>query len=286
MKSLPHVLSQQVGQSIRTQRQQKKITQAELAQRSGISLRFLGQVEAGTGNISLDRLDSIATALGLSPWMLLQNELESTSLALLTEVGDLLQHHRQEDVRQALELARSLLLTSKGQRIALLGIRGAGKTTVGIRLARRLKLPFFELDVLIEKQAGLTLGAIFELHGEEYYRRLEHRVLLSLFERPSFVVATGGSLVTDPEHYSLLKRLSTTIWLKATPEDLWARVVAQGDGRPMRNKPQAMDDLRTLCAARQPLYEQASLVFDTHEQEVEEVIVGVQKALAALSLTR
>lgn len=279
----PTPLLQRVGQRVRTLRQQRGLTQAELAQQSGVSVRFLGQLEGGEGNISVERLGQIAEALEVSPGSLLQDEVEGPAIALLSGVSELLKYHRQDEVRQALELARSLLLAPAGQRVALLGIRGAGKTTVGARLARRLKIPFLELDALVEKQAGLTLGAIFELHGEEYYRRLERQMLLSLFERPSFVIAAGGSLVTVPEHYALLKRLGVTVWLKARPEDHWARVVAQGDARPMRNKPRAMEELRALFAARQPLYEQAALTVDTHQREADEVTDEVQRALAALS---
>ncbi len=276
----PARLLRGVGQRVRGLRQRQGMTQAELARRSGVSVRFLGQIEGGEGNVSLEKLEQVARALGVSPGALLMDAQEEAALGLLAEVKELLRHHDEGEVRQALGLARSLLLAPAGQRVALLGIRGAGKTTVGSRLARRMRVPFLELDALVEKEAGLSLGAIFELHGEGYYRRLERAALVSLFERPSFVVATGGSLVTVPEHYTLLKRLGTTVWLKATPEDHWARVVAQGDARPMRNKPRAMEELRALFAARQPLYEQAAHVVDTHGLDVDEVVARLEAALA------
>ena len=279
----PPRLLHRVGRRVRALRQQRGATQAELARQSGLSVRFLGQIEGGEGNLSLEKLAQVAGALGVSPGSLLLDEAENAALGLLAEVGALLRHHEEDEVRQALGLARSLLLAPAGQRVALMGIRGAGKTTAGGRLARRLRVPFLELDALVEKQAGLSLGAIFELHGEDYFRRLERAALLSLFERPSFVVATGGSLVTVPEHYALLKRLGTTVWLKATPEDHWARVVAQGDARPMRNKPRAMEELRALFAARQPLYEQAAHTVDTHGLEVDEVVEQLQALVAAPS---
>jgi XRE family aerobic/anaerobic benzoate catabolism transcriptional regulator len=276
----PARLLRDVGLRVRGLRQQRGMTQAELARQSGVSVRFLGQIEGGEGNVSLEKLEQVAEALGVSPGALLMDAQEEAALGLMEEVKELLRHHSEEEVRQVLGLARSLLLAPAGQRVALLGIRGAGKTTVGSRLARKMRVPFLELDALVEKDAGLSLGAIFELHGEGYYRRLERAALVSLFERPSFVVATGGSLVTVPEHYALLKRLGTTVWLKATPEDHWARVVAQGDARPMRNKPRAMEELRALFAARRPLYEQASHVIDTHGLDVDQVVAKLEAALA------
>jgi XRE family aerobic/anaerobic benzoate catabolism transcriptional regulator len=275
-------LLQSVGQRVRMLRQQRGMTQVELARESGVSVRFLGQLEGGEGNISVERLGQVAAALGVTPGGLLQSEAEAAAQGLLGELGELLQRHRPEEVRQALGVARALLLAPEGPRVALLGIRGAGKTAVGQRLARRLRVPFLELDTLVEKLAGLTLGAIFELHGEEYYRRLERQALLALLERPAFVVATGGSLVTVPEHYGLLKRCCSTVWLQARPEDHWARVVAQGDARPMRNKPRAMEELRALFAARAPLYEQAAIRVDTHGLGLDEVTEQVHGALAGL----
>lgn len=274
-------LLHRVGARVRELRQQRGLTQAELASESGVSVRFLGQLEAGEGNISLGRLDEVAQALRAPLGALLSDEVTAQALPLVSELTGLLQQHSVDEVKQALGLARSLLLGGSGRRVALLGIRGAGKTTVGGKLARRLRVPFLELDAQIERLSGLSLGAMFELHGEAYYRRLERQALLDLFDRPSFVVATGGSLVTDPEHYALLRRLCSTVWLKAPPEELWARVVAQGDARPMRHKPRAMDELRALFAARQPLYEQAQLVVDTHGREVDEVVDAVAAALPA-----
>lgn len=275
-------LLRRVGARVREMRHQRGMTQAELAVRSGVSVRFLGQLEGGEGNISLTRLSEVADALRVPLGALVSEWVEAQALPLLGEVSELLHHHRPDEVRQALGLARSLLLAPGGRRVALLGIRGAGKTTVGARLARRLRVPFLELDELIEKQAGLSLSAIFELHGEAYYRKLERQALAGLFDRPSFVVATGGSLVTEPEHYALLKRLCSTVWLKALPEDHWSRVVAQGDARPMRHKPRAMDELTALFTARLPLYEQAQIIVDTHDLDLDLVVDEITAALPEL----
>src|SRR6185295_13081297 len=189
-----------LGRRVRALRSRLGYTLHELAGRAGLSSRFLIQVEAGAANISVKKLAGLAKALGTTP------------AALLAEPGS--------------EPARPV--------IALLGLRGAGKTTIGRRLARRLRVPFVELDRRIEEAAGLGLTEIFALHGEEYYRRLEYLALEGILaEGRPMVLATGGGMVTRPEAMALLRHRATTIWLRALPEDHWNRVVQQGDRRPM-----------------------------------------------------
>jgi XRE family transcriptional regulator, aerobic/anaerobic benzoate catabolism transcriptional regulator len=165
--------------------------------------------------------------------------------------------------------------------IALLGLRGAGKTTVGRRLARRLSVPFVELDRRIEEAADLSLSEIFSLHDEAYYRRLERETLESVVAKSEpMVLATGGGLVTSPDTLAILRRAATTIWLRATPEDHWNRVVRQGDRRPMKDHPQAMADLRALLASREPLYASADHVVDTSGLSVNGVVIAIDKVLS------
>ena len=211
-----------------------------------MSPRFLVQLEAGRGNISVRRLADVAQAL------------DTTPSALLTSPD-----------------------TDSRPVIALLGLRGAGKTTIGRRLARRRRVPFVELDKRVEQAAQLSLGELFTLHGEEYYRRLEREVLEDVLKegRP-MVLATGGGLVASPETFSLLRRSATTIWLKARPEDHWERVVGQGDRRPMANHPQAMADLRALLAARESLYAMADRTIDTSTADVPAIVDAIDRSLS------
>ena len=235
----------ELGARARALRVQRGWTLREAAERSGLSARFLVQLEAGRGNISVRRLVDVARALG------------TTAAALLAEP-------RREPK----------------QVIALLGLRGAGKTTIGRRLARRLRIPFVELDGRIVEGAELNLGEIFSLHGEDYYRRLEHDTLQTvLAEGTPMVLATGGGLVTSSETLATLQRMAVTIWLKAAPEDHWNRVVRQGDRRPMADHPQAMADLRALLNLREPLYASADHVIETSGVSVDRVVAAVQKAI-------
>jgi XRE family aerobic/anaerobic benzoate catabolism transcriptional regulator len=219
-------------------------TLREVAERSGISARFLSDLEAGKGNISVARLADVARALDVSLASLMPSE------------------DNQKPV------------------VALVGLRGAGKSTVGKALGKHLSVPFLELDVLIEKEANLSLGELFSLHGEAYYKRLAYDLLLKLLaQNKQVVVATGGSIVTDPETWQLLKRRSHTVWLKATPEDHWKRVLGQGDIRPMANRASAMAELRSILSLRSSLYSEAAQTIDTSSVRVSEAVRTISAAL-------
>jgi XRE family aerobic/anaerobic benzoate catabolism transcriptional regulator len=230
----------ELGKRVRSVRQGRKLTLRSLAQQSGLSMRFLSDLEAGRANLSVVSLAAVAEALGESPARLLEGK-----------PGQ-----------------------SRGPGvISLLGLRGAGKTTVGKLLAEKLRLPFFELDRLIETAAGVGLAELFAFHGEDYYRRLELTVLTRfLSENREAVLATGGSVVTSPDAYRLLSEQTRTVWLKATPEEHWERVVGQGDLRPIQNRPHAMAELRRRLKEREPLYAKANLTCSTSGRTVSSVV--------------
>jgi len=229
---------QALGAKVSEARTGRGWTLRELAERSGVSVRFLVQLEAGRGNISIKRLSDLADAFGVT-------------------ASDLLRQDRAVPPRV----------------VALLGLRGAGKTTIGKQLARRLRLRFVELDRRIEKAADMSLAELFSLYGEERYRRLERETLGRLLaENASIVLATGGGIVASPDTYALLKSRATTIWLRAAAEDHWNRVVRQGDRRPMADHPQAMADLRALLAAREPLYAGADHTVNTSGRTVDDIV--------------
>jgi XRE family aerobic/anaerobic benzoate catabolism transcriptional regulator len=236
-----------VGNAVRSQRERRGKSRRERAAGYGVSQRFLAQLETGDGNIPLRRFADVAKALGTTP---------SALLAAADAPTD-------------------------GKPIALLGVRGAGKSSVGSALSKKLGVRFVELDAEIERAAGLPLGEVFALHGEAYYRRVEREVLTQLLAgRTTFVLATGGSIVNDPTNYELLRSRCHTIWLRARPEDHWNRVVAQGDQRPMRENPHAFAELRALLAARETLYARADHTIDTSKHRLAGVVAAVAEVIS------
>ena len=230
---------------VRARRKELSLTLRELGEQAGVSERFLGLVEGGRANVSVTKLEDIARVLG-------------------TSAADLISERPFELVAPAVAARGREASPRTGRLVALLGLRGAGKSTIGAAAAKRLGVPFTELDERVAERAGMSLGQLFELHGNEYYRRLEREVLERLIAsgQPG-VVATGGGLVADMATFEVLRRAAVTIWLKAKPQDHWSRVVEQGDARPMANRSGAMNELRALLRARRALYEKAEHVVDT-----------------------
>jgi XRE family aerobic/anaerobic benzoate catabolism transcriptional regulator len=232
-----------LGAAVRALRTERALTLRALAKSANVSERFLVQLEAGEGNISVARLEDVGEALG-------------------TTGADLLAHASRPATADALQPI-----------LALVGLRGAGKSSIGTAVANELGISFLELDEAIVREAQMTLSTIFEIHGEAYYRTMEREVLRRYLDAGKpLVIATGGSIVTDAETWGLLRSRARTIWLKATPREHWDRVVAQGDVRPMRGRPRAMNELRQLLSSRTPLYEQADVTLDTSGHSPAEIV--------------
>ncbi len=274
-----------VGERVRETRARRGMTRKLLARDSGVSERYLAQLETGQGNISILLLRQIANALDIP--------VEAIVLEGAEPPVDLV--HTTEFLRRLpmadLAAARRLLvqqfggvdLEARRGRIALIGLRGAGKSTLGAMLAERLEVPFLELDRLIEQESGVALSAIFDLYGQSGFRRMERRCLDEVIERyPRFVLATGGSLVSEPATFERLLTMCFTVWLRAMPEEHMQRVIAQGDMRPMADNREAMSDLRRILEVREPLYRKADVSLDTSEtgpeQAAERLIIEMQNS--------
>src|SRR5438067_11700341 len=265
-----------VGTEVRRLRDGRGLSRRALADKSGVSERFLADLEGGTGNISVVRLAEVARALGTTAGALLREGESAPGDPASTLLAGL----SRDEVHEAERWLRARVGRGDGQLVALVGLRGAGKSTIGRALSGKLSVPFFELDALVEETAGLSLSGIFSLHGEAYYRRLAREVLTRfLAETDAFVLATGGGLVLDREAWRLLQRRCRTVWLQATPDDHWQRVLAQGDERPSAGSPHARDELRALLKVREPLYAQAEMAVDTSrlgaEGAVREILRGL-----------
>ena len=234
------------GRKLRATRIERGLGVAELAQKAKISRRYLTEVEAGRANPSLLALASLAKALRIA----------------LAELVTLAPHAR------------------ASERIALVGLRGAGKSSVGRALALALEAPFIELDSRVEELAGMRLSELFALHGEEHFHRLEAEALeLVLAEGERCVIATGGSIVADERNFARLCESCRTVWLSATPEEHFARVLAQGDRRPMAQRPRAMAELEALLAAREPAYARSEIALSTSGRTVDELVSALVRRL-------
>jgi XRE family aerobic/anaerobic benzoate catabolism transcriptional regulator len=234
-----------LGERVRAWRTEHRMSRKALALASGVSERYLAQLEAGQGNISVLLLRKVARAMGVAVERLV----------------------REEDTLE--------------KPIALIGLRGAGKSTLGAKLAASLSLPFVELDREVEKEAGAPLAEVFAMYGQDAFRRFERRALERvLAEQPRAVIATGGSLVTDPGTYELLLERCRCIWLKASAQEHMARVLAQGDTRPFKGRSAALDEIRKLLADRERLYGRASAVVDTSGKSVRQALAELKRIVA------
>jgi XRE family aerobic/anaerobic benzoate catabolism transcriptional regulator len=236
-----------LGERVRAWRTESGTTRKALAAASAVSERYLAQLEAGEGNISVLLLRKVARAMGVPIEKLVKEDDEAL----------------------------------QRERIALIGLRGAGKSTLGAKLAQLLHMPFVELDREVEKEAGAKLGEVFAMYGQDAFRRFERRALERVLEQHErAVIATGGSLVNDPASYELLLERCFCVWLKASPEDHMARVIAQGDMRPFKGRSAALDEIRRLLAERGRLYARAAASIETSGKTARQSLHELRKALS------
>lgn len=236
-----------LGERVRAWRTERAMTRKVVAEVSGVSERYLAQLESGHGNISVLLLRKVARAMGVAVERLVAEEER----------------------------------TGPPERVALVGLRGAGKSTLGKKLAESLGVPFVELDKEVEKEAGAKLGEVFAMYGQDAYRRFERRALdRMLREHPRAVIATGGSLVTDADTYKVLLQQCLCIWLKASPEEHMSRVIAQGDMRPFKGRSAALQEIRKLLKDREPLYACANLTIETSGKSVKQSLEQMKRGLA------
>ena len=264
-----------LGDRIRDGRARRGMTRKILARDSKVSERYLAQLETGLGNISIVLLRQIARAMGLPLADLVREEPEGpVELTLLIQTLGRLQPPELSQARKLLtDTFGTVVESERRQRIALIGLRGAGKSTLGARLAKTKNVPFIELDREVERESGTTLSEVFDLYGQSAYRRYERRALENVIEHHHrAVIATGGSNVTEPATYDLLLSACFTVWLTAAPEEHMGRVVAQGDYRPMAENDEAMDDLRRILASRNALYAKADATVDTAGKTVDQCL--------------
>lgn len=270
---------QRLGEKVRTMRSRRGMSRKVLARHSDVSERYLAQLEAGEGNCSIQLLRRIADAMSVPVADLVDDRPERPLEAMLLD--QFLGRLSSAEIAEA----REVLLARFGgpsaamrrERIALIGLRGGGKSTIGSLLAEQLGVPFVELDRVIEQKGGMPIGEMIEMFGQETFRRAERSALETvLHDNPRLVLATGGGLVTEPATYELLLTSCVTVWVRADPDQHMQRVIAQGDMRPMADSARAMDDLVAILKSREPLYAKADVALDTAgtspERSVEELV--------------
>jgi XRE family transcriptional regulator, aerobic/anaerobic benzoate catabolism transcriptional regulator len=277
--------SVEVGLRIRAARAKAGVTRKQLALASGASERYLAHLEAGTGNPSVDMLTSIADALDIAIADLLplggeRGELEASAAAIMRRLP-------KGKLQGAIEWMQRPLQADggKGNRIALIGLRGSGKSSLGGSLAKRLNLPFFEISKEVERVYGGAIGLLIEMNGQAALRRYEAEVLEAICrDHSSAVIAAPGAIVADGPLYDSLLTATHSIWLQATPQDHMDRVVAQGDLRPMGSGWGAMDDLKAILASRASDYARADAKLDTSAQDFDRTVDKLEGLIRRLEI--
>ena len=269
-----------IGRRVREGRARRGISRKALALNADVSERYLAQVENGETNPSIMVLRHIGAALGFSLTELLETRQDSTEHCLIQRFLEQLAPSRLEDALLCLMREFGKEDASRRKRIALVGLRGAGKSTLGRAFAAELDMPFVELNSAIEAEAGMPLNEIFMLYGQPGFRRLERRCLEAIIaNHDSAVITVGGGIVSEAETFNLLLMNCYTVWVKASPEEHMSRVVAQGDLRPMEGSAEAMEDMRRILVARESLYSKADFTLDTTGRTPEECLKQLRQTV-------
>lgn len=268
-----------LGKRVRAARDARALSRKQLAEYADVSERYLAQLESGGGNASMLILRRVAAALRV-PMSDLLVEQRSVDRQVLDRLLDSLPEQKVSEALLRLQREFGAEASVRRKRIALIGLRGAGKSTLGAALAKELRRPFVELDRQIEREAGMGLSEIFMLYGQAGYRGFERRCLERIIEAQSDVVlSVGGGVVSEAETFQLLLSSSFTVWLKAAPTEHMSRVVAQGDMRPMKGHAQAMEHLKSLLVSREPLYARADVTVSTSGQSVAKSLAALRRAI-------
>src|SRR6202012_4550097 len=275
---------EQLGQRVRTMRARRGMSRNVLAKVSGISERYIAQLEGGKGNVSIVLLRRVSNAMAAHLEDLIPSAEPTADWAVLR---DLLRKATPQQIAQAKDVLAGGGTAAQGQMsfagIALIGLRGAGKSTLGKMLAKKIGWSFVELNKEIEQQNGLSVAEIIALYGQEGFRRMEQAALGQLLARKELMVlATGGGIVSEPLTFERILASFYTVWLKAEPEEHMARVRRQGDLRPMADDRSAMAELRNILISREPLYARASAVVDTAGLTVDDAASRLMDTVAPM----
>jgi XRE family aerobic/anaerobic benzoate catabolism transcriptional regulator len=272
-----------LGERVRALRSRRGLTRKALARLAEVSERHLANVESGVGNASIQFLRQLAAVLNCSLAEMIGDETATSPEWLM--IREILRGRSDEELAKARATLAGIFdaptsESARRQRVALIGLRGAGKSSLGRMLADHWMVPFIELSRHIETLAGCSVPEIHALYGPTAYRRYEYRALEDAIRRfPRAVIATPGGIVSDPATFNLLLSHCYTVWLKASPEDHMGRVVAQGDTRPMQGNREAMEDLKSILESRGPFYSKADEIFDTSDMTQEAAYVGLMDRL-------
>jgi XRE family aerobic/anaerobic benzoate catabolism transcriptional regulator len=268
-----------LGERLRDLRARRGLTRKALALLADVSERHLANVESGVGNASIQFLRQLTTVLNCTLAEMIGDETASSPEWLM--IREILRGRSDAELAQARSALASIFdapttQSARRQRVALIGLRGAGKSSLGRMLADHWMVPFIELSRYIETLAGCSVAEVHALYGPSAYRRYESRAIEEVIQRyPRAVIATPGGLVSDPATFSLLLSHCYTVWIKASPENHMERVVAQGDTRPMQGNREAMEDLKNILESRAAFYSKADDVFDTSDLTQEAAFMGL-----------